>query len=1014
MNPLKMAGSLRICSWNSRGHAADRLAHVDELMQCCDVLLVQEHWLFDFELHKLTTNSAFDLAVYGVSGMDAHKPLVGRPFGGCAIIHKTELRCTVTPICVDSRRLFACIIDIPECCKLIVCNVYMPCDLMNTSEDVIYREILNEIESVINSHHDVDYVLIGGDMNTDVSRTRSGHSLLLKEFCDSLGLRLCLSSPNSSIDFTYYNEASGSHSILDHFIVSENLFHSIESYSCLHRGDNLSDHVPVCLRLNLSVCYLSQPPESHAPRPSWARVTAEQIAAYRHHIRDSLSDIHVPFEVFACNMFECEDVEHRNKIDEYYLALVEAIISATRSCVPTCRKKDKAGWSVHVKESQKEAIFWNRIWLASGRPNTGWVYEIRRRTRANYKRLARWCTRNQESLSAERMAHALSSNNSRDLWSEVKRVKGNSHMHASKVDGAEGVSDVCDVFRDKYESLYSSVSYNEDDMNVFIDEVSSRVRHCKTGLCINHHSLNVNDVKEAVHKLKHGKSDVNTMLSSDNFIYACSDLFIHLSFLLNMMFSHSVVSNEMLLSILVPIPKNRKKSLYDSNNYRSIAISSIIGKIMDNVILSKHANVLQTSDLQFGFKPQHSTTQCTYVVREVVDYYVNNRSPVFVTLLDASRAFDRVHYVKLFRLLLKRNMCPSLIMLLISMYVKQSLVVRWQNELSHQFHCKNGIKQGGVLSPVLFCVYMDELISRLVRLNVGCHLGHKYTGVLTYADDVTLLAPTYEATMEMLKVCEDCAKEYDILFNSTKSQVLFFPTPATRKLKPVVKLNNEVVEYTNRALHLGSYIGVASDRANVEKAVNDLYIRANFLSSYFRFTSVRVMCNLFNSYCSSFFGSPLWNLNAIEPLCIAYRKCIRKILCLPPRTHSRFVPFFISKPDLQTQLLIRFVKFWHKSNASNNEVVSLCCSVSAQPSSTSVIAKNVKCVLDKLQTVDFSSLTVNMLTSKLLDCFSNSLSEDDVLSCNTIIELLGIRNNEIDSPLSYLEIEAMIRELCTT
>jgi hypothetical protein len=266
----------------------------------------------------------------------------------------------------------------------------------------------------------------------------------------------------------------------------------------------------------------------------------------------------------------------------------------------------------------------------------------------------------------------------------------------------------------------------------------------------------------------------------------------------------------------------------------------------------------------------------------------------------------------------------------------------------------------------------------------------------------------------MLKVCEECAREYDIQFNSSKSQVILFPTPATRKLKPVIKLNNNVIEYASRAVHLGSYIGVSSDKANVEKAANDLFIRANFLSSYFRSCSVRVMGNLFNSYCSSFYGSPLWNLNAIEPLCIAYRKCIRTILCLPSRTHSRFVPFFISKPDLQTQLLIRFVKFWHKSNASDNEVISLCCTVSTQTTSTSVIAKNMKCILDKLEThAEFSSLPVNMLTSQLFDYVSNSLSEDDVIICNTITELLRTRNDELISPLTYLEIETMIRELCT-
>ena len=112
---------------------------------------------------------------------------------------------------------------------------------------------------------------------------------------------------------------------------------------------------------------------------------------------------------------------------------------------------------------------------------------------------------------------------------------------------------------------------------------------------------------------------------------------------LSSMLSHSFVPQEMLSSSLVPIPKNMRKSLNTSDNYRSIAIGSIFGKVFDTIIIEKHSMVLQSSSMQFGFKAKHSTVQCSFIIQEVFEYFVHRRSPCHAVLLDASRAFDRVN-----------------------------------------------------------------------------------------------------------------------------------------------------------------------------------------------------------------------------------------------------------------------------------------------------------------------------------------------------------------------------------
>ena len=152
---------------------------------------------------------------------------------------------------------------------------------------------------------------------------------------------------------------------------------------------------------------------------------------------------------------------------------------------------------------------------------------------------------------------------------------------------------------------------------------------------------------------------------------------------------------------------------------------------MDWIILLKEEHSLCTSELQFGFKKGLSsyTTQCTFSMPEIIDYYIFNKSGVGVLLLDTGQAFDRVNYCKLFHEFLKRNITPVLLRLLLYMYTTQSLRVKWSGTTSPQLTVMNRVKQGRVLSPILFAIYADGLLKRLEDTGVGCRMGCRFNGL---------------------------------------------------------------------------------------------------------------------------------------------------------------------------------------------------------------------------------------------------------------------------------------------
>ena len=147
-------------------------------------------------------------------------------------------------------------------------------------------------------------------------------------------------------------------------------------------------------------------------------------------------------------------------------------------------------------------------------------------------------------------------------------------------------------------------------------------------------------------------------------------------------------------------------------------------------------------------------------------------SSVYLCFLDASKAFDRVNHHILFEKLQKRGVPSYLVKILAFWYTNQKMAIRWGSIISDCFHVSNGVRQGGILSPYLFNLYMDDLSTKLKKHYAGCKIANMIINHLFYADDLVLLCSSQRGLQELLEICEMYAAEHDIIFNTKKSVTL--------------------------------------------------------------------------------------------------------------------------------------------------------------------------------------------------------------------------------------------------
>ena len=989
---------ITIGTYNATGLGADKRKFIKKLLDDVDVLFLTEHWLHKGDLGELDDLHA-DCVGTGCTGMPESKlHTVGRPYGGSGLVYKTSISHKIRYIDSGGKNICALMLG-----NILMINAYMPCD--NYKKNTVTNDFQNAVSSIediilANPH---EALIVGGDMNVDLSRNVA-HTKHLVDFSHRHNLFFVKTHLLAQYDVTYrqYRGDGISKSCVDHFLVSEDIYDRISSIECEeNRIENASGHTPIIVKFPHSLSRNptpavdeNMPDHNSPPKIAWHKVNDNHTRIYQQIIENALKSRIIPPAIF-CNEKNCTDETHTHQLDDYCDFLVNTCLNAADQCLPKCRKsngkpKSTPYWSEEIGAMREQALESDWIWCATGKPTNGQIYDDMRRDRRRYHFAIRQNKRDDEALRNKRLGEHFAAGRQGDVWKELKKTSNN--KKPSNIDGMVDDDEIVNLFAEKNRNLYNSVPSDPS----LITALKQRIQRDIDLGTYNYKKFNVKNVVNSVRKSKKGKSDGDKGFTSDHLKHVPDVFYVHLSLMYNAFVCHGHIPQLLLRGTVTHIPKDLRGKLNESINYRGIVLCICLMKVFEDMIVTVYHDIFKTSDLQFSYKKGHSTSTATLTLKELIRYYRVRGSKVYAVSLDASKAFDRVRHDRLFDILYRRGLPPIVLRTVMYMYENQESRCRYFLAHSEYYRLSNGTRQGGVASPILFLVYMDELYKKLVLAGFGLYMGTVFMGVIGYADDMLLLATNLYSLNKMLKICEQFGREFDVMYNPTKSKCIVFGEKKMTTL--TASMYGSIIPKVNELLYLGNLMAAdCLDKADVSEKCSDLNSRTNSLVHKFSLLNRNAKCMLFKSKCSHAYGSETWDLAAKDV--IMYLKAVgqagRRVLGLPPCCPSTIVNTLfncdVSKSHTYTKAL-SLIKTFQKSS---NEIMS-CIFVNAINDCNSYISRNL-----------------NVIREAWGGDESPPFIPDQSPICVGIMELLDVREGAALIELDHEDVDELMMLLCS-
>lgn len=892
--------SLQIASYNCFS-IRKRVEQIRNMLSEVDILMCQETILTEENCNILNMFNA-DFNYVAVPSLYATSETgEGRPSGGLVVFYHKKLR--VSRI-AESKHFQAVRVDFCNF-HFALLNIYMPSDHRDQESLSDFECVLGELQDILDNL-DEHRVILMGDMNADPIR-RSRFWPSTEEFLKHNDLNMNdLSLPLDT--FTYLSAAHNSTSWIDHVMSSRNM--EISQIRVRYEW-SLFDHFPITAKLELPPDTLFRPLSSISSEKTVTYVDWDKLESCENYERYNNLIIEQMTDAQICTENACSE-DHRTVIDCYYSKLLDALRYAAshfKKHRRLKRFKPVPGWNEFCKRKYDDARQAFLAWKGNGKTRYGAIYDSMIETRKTFRKALKFCRYREQQIRDTHMAADYANRNSKNFWRKVKARRGQSTLVSEEIDGVHGPGAIAEVFARKFSLVNGTPPSTVPNLS-----------------CPNAHEANASGVKittdqimVAIKQLKDGRGFDD--IEAKHLKYMNNLTVIYLNRLYNACLCHSYLPQPMLEGVMQPRIKNKFGDVKSSDNYREVMISSNLLKLFEYIVLPIFKDYCSLSPCQFGYREKTATTDAVTIIKEIAKKYNDEGSTVYACFLDMSKAFERVNPVLLLQKLTDYNVPPNLLGTLKYALHNSQASVEFNGVRSRKWLLRKGLRQGGVLSSYLFCIYVDSMLEKISSEDYGCRLGVVKRNILAYADDVTIFCPTAAGLHELLEIFAIQCEQHGLLLNYDKTKALKFG----RQDESIFTVQGSVIETVPEFKYLGVMLSCdLRNSKDIKRAHSAFNRNLGVLLRQFHSVDFEIKLKLFDSFCKPLYGLDIWFdrkyvKTLLKQLGVSYHLGLKKLSGYPRYFSNHYVCEQLNCSTFEHFLNLRNLKAFRRLSEASSK-----------------------------------------------------------------------------------------------